>query len=157
MTKLSDVMSRDLVAFTPETSLVDAIELLAERHISGAPVLRGGRVVGVLTASDILEFVATNPTALADFGDSDGNDGRNALAGRTVAEAMSGGPACTLSSDAPVQAAADLMRKANIHRVFVVEHGRLIGVVSSLDITRALADRKIVTRTFVFPGPARTD
>ncbi len=155
MTKLRDIMSRDLVSFTPETGLVDAIEVLSERHISGAPVLRGGRVVGVLSATDILEFVAGNPTALADFGSAD--DEAGPLSGRTVAEAMSGGPACTLPPTATVQAAADLMRTAGIHRVFVVEHDRLVGVVSSLDVTRALAERRVVNRTFVFPSNTRTD
>lgn len=158
MIKLRDVMSRNLVSFEAETGLIDAIETLAERHISGAPVLRGEAVVGVLTSSDILEFVASNPAVLADYGGSDTGDGTwSALAGHTVSEAMSGGPACTLPPDAPVQAAADLMRQANIHRVFVTDHDRLVGVVSSLDVTRALAERKVGSRTFVFPGPTRTD
>jgi len=157
MTKIRDVMSRDLVSFTPETGLVEAIEALAERHISGAPVMRGGRVVGVLSATDILEFVATNPTALSDFGDGGSDREVNALEGRTVGEAMSGGPACTLPSKATVRAAADLMRSANIHRVFVVDDDRLVGVVSSLDITCGLAEGKIVNRTFVFPAGSRTD
>lgn len=157
MLKLRDVMSRDLVTFSPETALTDAIERLTDRHISGAPVLRGDRVVGVLTASDILEFVASNPAALADFGEPENVGDWNALAGHTVSEAMSGGPAATLSPDATVQEAADLMRSANIHRVFIVERERLVGVVSSLDVTRALAERKVVNRTFVFPNRSRFD
>jgi CBS domain-containing protein len=156
MLKLRDIMTRDVVAFDVETGLVDAIEILAERHISGAPVMKGDRIVGVLSSSDILEFVATNPSALADYGDSD-SGGRNALAGHTVEEAMSGGPPCALTPDAPIQAAADLMRQANVHRVFITEHDRLVGVISSLDVTRALAEHKIANRTFVFPGRTRTD
>jgi CBS domain-containing protein len=158
MMKLRDLMSRDVVCFSPETGLTEAIETLAEHHISGAPVLRGEKVVGVLSSSDILEFVACNPTALADFGDrdADSRDG-NALAGRTVSEAMSGGPACTLPMDAPVMAAAEVMRTAGIHRVFVTDGERLVGVVTSLDVTRALAERKVTSRTFVYPARTRTD
>lgn len=158
MLKLRDVMSRDLVSFAPETSLLDAIELLAERHVSGAPVLRGERLVGVLTSTDILEFVASNPAALADFGDPVTSERDwSALDGHSVSEAMSGGPVCTLPPDAPVQAAADLMRQANIHRVFVAEDDRIVGVVSSLDVTRALSERKLATRTFVFPDRANVE
>lgn len=153
MLKLRDVMSREVVALSPDTSLIEAIELFAERHISGAPVMQGDRIVGVLSSTDILEFVASNPAMIADFGDGSVDAGSwSALAGHVVGEAMSGGPACTLSVDATVQAAADLMRQANIHRVFVTEHDRVVGVVSSLDITRALADHKVGARTFVFPG-----
>jgi CBS domain-containing protein len=152
MLRVRDVMSRDVVAFAPETSLIEAIETLAERHVSGAPVLSGERLVGVLTSTDILEFVASNPVALADFGEpASAERDWSALAGHSVSEAMSGGPGCTLPPDASVQAAADLMRTANIHRVFVEEDERIIGVVSSLDITRALAERKLATRTYVFP------
>lgn len=157
MTKIRDVMSRDLVSFTPEMGLVEAIETLAERHISGAPVLRGGRVVGVLSATDVMEFMATNPVALADYGDAPTDREVNPLEGCSVSEAMSGGPVSTLPPTANVQEAADLMRSANIHRIFVVENDRLVGVVSSLDITRALAERRIVNRTFVFPGPSGID
>ena len=151
MLKLRDIMTRDVVTFSAETGLIEAIEVLAESHISGAPVMKGDRVIGVLASSDILEFVASNPTALADFGDADRDTG-NSLSGRTVGEAMSGGPPCTLAPDAPVQAAADLMRQANIHRVLVTDHDRLVGVVTSLDVTRALANGKIANRTFVFPS-----
>ncbi|MDQ8164416.1 MAG: CBS domain-containing protein [Gemmatimonadota bacterium] len=158
MLKVRDVMSRDIVAFEPEAGLLDAIEVLAERHISGAPVLVGERIVGVLSSSDILEFVASNPVALADYGDSataGASEEWSALAGHTVGEAMSGGPACTLAPDHTVQEAAELMRTSGIHRVFVVDRERLVGVVSSLDITKALADHKLGTRTYVFPdrGP----
>lgn len=152
MLKIRDIMTHDVVTFSAEDSLIEAIEVLAERHISGAPVMRGERLVGVLTASDVLEFVASNPSALADFGDSHSDSGDSALAGHSVSEAMSGGPACTLAPDAPIQAAADLMRQANVHRVFIIDNDRLVGVVSSLDVTRALAERKIKNRTFVFPG-----
>ena len=71
MVKLRDVMSRDPVTFSAETDLVDAIEVLAERHIGGAPVVKGDRIVGVLTSGDILEFVSANPAVLADYGDTD--------------------------------------------------------------------------------------
>ena len=150
MLRMRDLMTTDVVAFSPETSLLEAIETLAERHISGAPVLSGDRIAGVLTATDILEFVASSPELLADYGDTDNTD-RSALAGHVVSEAMSGGPVTTLPPDASVQAAAELMRTADIHRVFVSDDGVIVGVVSSLDVTRALADHKMGNRTYVFP------
>lgn len=61
MLKLRDIMTTDVVTVEPDTTLRDAADLLARRHVSGAPVLRGGRVVGVVTASDILAFAADEP------------------------------------------------------------------------------------------------
>jgi CBS domain-containing protein len=64
-----DIMSRELVTLNPESSLRDAMELLAERHISGAPVVAGAGVVGVVSASDVLSFEAAAPTVPAWHGD----------------------------------------------------------------------------------------
>ena len=156
MVKLRDIMTRDVVAFSPETTLLDAIETLAERHISGGPVLSGDRIVGVLSATDILEFVASNPAMVADYGEADAGD-RSILDSHSVSEAMSGGLVSTLPPDATVQAAAELMRTAGIHRVFVADDGAIVGVVTTLDVTRALADRRLQSRTFVFPSKTRFD
>jgi len=56
-----DIMSNDVQAVDPEVTLRDAVELLAGRHITGAPVVAAGRVVGVISASDILSFEADTP------------------------------------------------------------------------------------------------
>jgi CBS domain-containing protein len=56
-----DIMSTDVVLVDPELTLRDAVELLAKRHISGAPVVSGGAVVGVISANDVLTFEADTP------------------------------------------------------------------------------------------------
>jgi CBS domain-containing protein len=61
MLKVRDIMTTDVIAVAPDTTLRDAIELFAKRHVSGAPVIDGVKVLGVVSASDILEFEASNP------------------------------------------------------------------------------------------------
>lgn len=61
MLTLSDVMTSDVIALTPHTTLRDAVEILTRHHVSGAPVLSGGRVVGTLSASDVLAFETSLP------------------------------------------------------------------------------------------------
>jgi CBS domain-containing protein len=56
-----DIMSTNVVVLDPEVTLREAVELLAGRHISGAPVVSGGKVVGVLSANDVLTFEADSP------------------------------------------------------------------------------------------------
>jgi len=55
-----------------------------------------------------------------------------------------------LSPDADVRSAADMMREFGIHRVLVLNHGHLVGLVSAMDITRAVAERQLPNRSFVF-------
>jgi CBS domain-containing protein len=56
-----DIMSTGVVVLDPEVTLRDAVALLAARHISGAPVVSGGTVVGVISANDILTFESDTP------------------------------------------------------------------------------------------------
>jgi CBS domain-containing protein len=56
-------MTTEVATVTPETTLREAAELLSARHISGAPVLRGNSVVGVVSATDLLRFTASTSGA----------------------------------------------------------------------------------------------
>src|SRR5262245_60036745 len=56
MVRVRDIMTSELVTVTPETSIREAMELLGREHVSGVPVVSGGRVLGVVTATDLLTF-----------------------------------------------------------------------------------------------------
>jgi len=61
MLKLRDIMTRDVVALDPTLSIRDAMELLANRHLGGAPVMAGGKVIGLVSMTDLLQFAASLP------------------------------------------------------------------------------------------------
>ena len=61
MLRVREVMSTDVATVTPETTLREAMELLAMRHVSGAPVVQGRSLVGVVTAVDLMAFAAAMP------------------------------------------------------------------------------------------------
>jgi CBS domain-containing protein len=186
MLKLRDIMTTDVVTVSPELSLRDCIELLSSRHVSGAPVVAGASVVGVISASDLLSFAAATPgvpTQRPD--DSEGEDwdgiglgsddelnepalaffaemwedagaevgGRfdavegpewDVLSEHTVQEAMTR-MVQALPADTDVAAAAEQMGRGRIHRLLVTEGERLLGIVSSMDIVRAVAERRLTT------------
>jgi CBS domain-containing protein len=59
--RLEELMVRDPLTVTPETTLRDVADLLGARHIGGMPVVTDGAVVGVISTSDILSFLASTP------------------------------------------------------------------------------------------------
>jgi CBS domain-containing protein len=61
MLQVRDVMTPNVAALSPDDSLRDAMEFLARRHVSGVPVLRQGRLVGVVTAMDLIRVASTVP------------------------------------------------------------------------------------------------
>ena len=70
-----DIMSTGVLTLSPDLTLRDAIELLSGRHITGAPVVAGGRVVGVISANDVLAFEATTPGVPTEQPDQPEQDG----------------------------------------------------------------------------------
>jgi CBS domain-containing protein len=186
-------MSTDVLTVSPELGMRDAFELLTARHLSGAPVVAGGRAVGVLSVTDLLDFAATNPpvpTERPDIPEQDGWEapeeweegaeapgafyhelwadagadalerfGRvegpewDALADHTVAEVMTQGPLCTVAPDAPVADAARRMLRAGVHRLLVLAGGSLVGIVTTSDIVRAVAEGRLGAAPAGEPGP----
>lgn len=165
-----------LATLSPETTLREAAELLAARHVAGAPVLTGSEVVGVVSASDLMEFAATTPGTLvaepgvdawedAEDDDEEASDARASFlaeawldAGENVAERVAGGGLAgsnvfeehvvaevmstrlvSISPGAELRHAAELMRRAGVHRLLVLEDGRLVGLVTATDVMRAVA------------------
>lgn len=149
MLKLQDIMTTDVVCATPDMTIRDAMELLTERHISGAPVLDGGKVVGIFSSTDLL-------TLLTELNDSSASLTFRRRRGRptplediTVDEVMtrkvkSLPPLCSIDE------AATIMVEKQIHRILVMQDDELLGIVSTSDVARAVADHRIRTRTYVF-------
>lgn len=63
MLRLRDIMTSDVVTVSPDISVREAMELFAARHISGAPVVENGRVVGVVSTTDLLDLASRIPAA----------------------------------------------------------------------------------------------
>jgi len=129
MLKVRDIMTRNVLTLSPAATLREAMALLASHHVSGAPVVSGGKLVGVVTTTDLLASLE-----------------RNAPGEHDVSEVMYRAPLVTLPADAAVDAAADLMKNLDIHRVLVTENDRLVGVVSALDVARAVAEHRLTAR-----------
>jgi CBS domain-containing protein len=71
------------------------------------------------------------------------------LAAHTVDEVMSRA-LHTVRPSAEVAEAADQMRRTGIHRVLVMERDELVGILTTLDVAKAVADHRLQTRVYVF-------
>ncbi len=146
---IADVMSRDPIVVKPETSLKEAIQILAERRISGLPVVDDtGKLVGVISETDLMwQETGVTPPAYIMFLDSViylqnpatyESDLHKAL-GQTVGEVMSKNP-ITISPDKLLPEAARILNDRKIHRLPVLDSsGQVIGILTRGDIIRAMA------------------
>lgn len=146
---VADVMSHNPIVVRPETPLKEAIQILAERRISGLPVTDdSGKLVGIISETDLMwQETGVTPPAYIMFLDSViylqnpanyERDLHKAL-GQTVGEVMSHNP-ITISPDKTVTEAARLMHDRNIHRLPVLDsEGQVVGILTRGDIIRAMA------------------
>jgi len=119
---VTEIMSRELVCATPDLPLARLLELVVRDHLGCVPVVDDeGRPVGMVTKLDIVEQLV----------------GAQAQSAPRVEDVMM--PlAITLDDKATVAHAAALMASEDMHHVMIVSNRRLIGVVSTMDITRWL-------------------
>lgn len=74
-TRAGDVMTRDLITVGEDTPAADIAELFAERRIKRVPVLRDGRLVGIVSRADLLRgFLAAQPAATPPVAPSEAAD-----------------------------------------------------------------------------------
>jgi CBS domain-containing protein len=132
--RVAELMQRNVRTIDSEACVAEVVVSLADAHISGLPVVdKGGRMIGVVSASDVLTAEA----------EAEGqNIGRELLEGTSVRDIMTARP-YTVSPDEDVREAARQMLYADVHRLFVAEDDRLVGVLSTTDIVRAFANGKL--------------
>jgi CBS domain-containing protein len=139
--RVKDLMTTDVLTVRPSTQLKEAAALLAERRISGLPVVDDeNRVLGVLSEGDVLykETGARDKPGFIDRLLSVPPTGLDLkLAAKTVGEAMSA-PALTIGPRRPVSEAASVMVEEGVNRLPVVDdEERLIGIITRADLVRA--------------------
>ena len=131
MNPVRDISVRDFMVpnplvFTPDTDLMDAVRMLVDRRISGAPVVdERGNLVGVLTEGDFLEAALVA--------------GYQGERGGCVSEYMSREVEAVHADDSLFDVAARFA-KTKYRRYPVVDDNRLVGVVGRRDVLRAVID-----------------
>jgi CBS domain-containing protein len=143
--RAADVMSERVFKVRPETSVAEVAQLLVEREISALPVVdEGDRIIGIITERDLMRRVEIGTLPKRPAGEAPGFAERTSRAaayvkahGTTAGEIMTP-KVLTVTRETPLAEIADLMEKWRIKRVPVVEAGRLVGIVSRLDLVRAL-------------------
>jgi CBS domain-containing protein len=146
---VADIMERDPATVSPDDDVETVIRLLREQELPGVPVVNeAGRCVGIVTENDLVLRDEEADLHLPHHLDIMGGvifiesmkhfeeRVRKAFASR-VEDMMTADPV-TVAPDAPVEEAARLISQNKHNRLPVVEHGRLVGVVTRVDVLDAL-------------------
>jgi CBS domain-containing protein len=139
------IMTRPVITVAPETTIVEAANLMLQRHVSGLPVVDAtGQLVGIVSEGDFirrseigtqrkrgrwLKFILGPGKIASDFVHEHG---------RRVDEVMTKQP-LTITEDTALAEIVDLMEKNNVKRLPVIRGEKLVGIVSRANLLQAVA------------------
>lgn len=123
MAKVKDVMIKEVVTIDGEESVAEACRIMGEKHIGSLIVTSQGKPAGIFTERDLLSKVALKRLKLDEI---------------KVKDYMSA-PLTFISPEFDLKEAARIMAQLKIRRLPVIKDEKLIGILTSSDITSALA------------------
>ena len=156
-----DLMQREVIALSADTPIEEAVATFEEYHVSGAPVVGpDGALLGFLSRHDIVRSSHVRAGRLdpghgeyrfapSEDEDDAGEAWADIEAGEDYSPSVLGSDrvqdwmnprVISVRPDASLRALCVLMARESIHRVLVVERGKLLGILSTFDIVRHLAE-----------------
>ena len=128
---IKDWMTRDPITINEDTSMIKAIHIMKEKRFRRLPVVRAGKLVGLVTDRDLKEASPSKATTL------DVHELYYLLAELQVKEIMTRNPVSVTDNDT-VEHAAQVMLEHTISGMPVVDAGgKLVGIITQSDVFRA--------------------
>jgi CBS domain-containing protein len=143
-----DIMTKNVITVSPETSVEDLGRLFIEKNISGVPVVQSdGSLYGIVTENDLIskERPFHIPTIVRIFDafisiDGDEKVEREIIKmAAAVVDHICTREVVTVGEDATIQDIAGVMADKKAHILPVLRDGRLVGIIGKKDMIRAIA------------------
>lgn len=138
---VKDKMTPNPVTVTPDVSISAAFGIMKEQAFRRLPVVKGGKLIGIVTEKELQQVSPSKATTLSVF------ELNYLLEKTTIKDAMSKDP-ITVQDDDLIEKAALLMRANKVGALPVMHGDRLVGIITESDIFDAFID----TMGFRNPG-----
>ena len=120
-------MSRPIISITKDMPIHDALALFKKERIRRAPVLQGGKLIGIISDKDLLNASPSQVTSLSVW------EMNYMLSKITVKEVMTR-KVLTVQADTPIEEAARLMADNKIGGVPVMKADKVVGMITETDL-----------------------
>jgi CBS domain-containing protein len=149
MATVADIMESNTPTVSPDDTVEAVLRTLRENELPGVPVVNnGGRCVGIITEADLVLAGETEDLHLPHYFELFGGfvfleplshfEDRLRKATAALARDLMTEDPVTIEPHEPVTDAARVISRSKHNRLPVVEHGRLVGVVTRVDVLEAL-------------------
>lgn len=126
-----DLMTRQVATLSPLTTVGEAARLLTEQRITGAPVVDAkGNLLGIVSQTDLVRHQSGRVEPWPGEPSSD--------PAQTPVLSLMTGAVVTCDEETPLEEVARVMLDRRIHRVLVTRDGAVCGILTAMDLLRAL-------------------
>jgi acetoin utilization protein AcuB len=130
---VGDRMSRPVISVTPDTPINDALAMFRNEHIRRAPVMRDGKLVGIISEGDLLNAAPSSATTLSVW------ETHYLISKVKVKDVMSK-KVITVAKDTPIEEAARIMADKKIGGLPVVDFDRVVGMITETDLFKVFLE-----------------
>ncbi len=126
-------MSRPVISVSPETPINEALAMFREEHIRRAPVMKEGKLLGIVSERDLLNASPSPVTSLSIWE-------LNYLISKVTVKSVMSKKVVTVDQDTPIEEAARIMADKKIGGVPVVSAGKVVGIITETDLFKILLE-----------------
>jgi acetoin utilization protein AcuB len=126
-------MSRPVISVTPDAAINDVLAMFRKEHIRRAPVMKNGKLVGIVSERDLLNASPSPITTLSIWE-------MNYLISKVKVKDVMSKKVITVDQDAPIEEAAIIMADKKIGGVPVVSAGKVVGIITETDLFKVLLE-----------------
>ncbi len=128
-----NIMTSNPYTVTPDTNIAEALSIMREKGIRRLPVMKGGKLIGIVTKRRLLEVSPSPATTLSVFE-------MNYLLARTVVKDIMTKDVLTIAPDVLLEQAAVMMADNNIGGLPVLENNHLVGIITEKDLFQSFVE-----------------
>lgn len=126
-------MTHPVVFATPDMSIQDALQLMRKENIRRTPVVKEGKLVGIVSDKDLLNASPSDATSLSIWE-------LNYLLSKIKVEEVMTGVVITVTEDTPIEEAARIMSDNKIGGLPVLRNGSVVGIITETDLFHLLLE-----------------
>lgn len=132
---VSSIMTKDIIALNRTDDLETAERLFKQHHIRHIPVVSGDVIIGMLSYTDLLRI------SFADAVSDDETEVDTVVYNMFTIEQVMTKNVVTVTSETSIKEVAEILTKNEFHALPVVDHGELVGIVTSTDLINFLIEQ----------------
>jgi CBS domain-containing protein len=153
------IMTTEIIPAHEKMTVLALTQLFQKHDISGAPVVDdAGHLVGVVSTTDVLlhsDVFGESPVVESEYYKQHDDEGGETLSEDLVPEDVvnlqvrdiMSTNVLSVSVETPIEEVAKIMYTNRIHRLLVLEDSRLVGILSTMDVLRAVMERVLMPHT----------